>query len=150
MTKPTRASGPPAVRLGGGQPPPGQRAAGPALPPGTHPACRRVRGDWADFNLTCRAKIEPDLRTAGHLLRKAKAIQTEYDDRVGLCRTLLLEARLTPRPLVASLRRTAVLRLRDELPALAACPLLTRILDNWRDWARGSQPDEHGDRFWGL
>lgn len=108
------------------------------------------RGDWADFNLTCRAKIEPDLRAAGHLLRKAKSIQTEYDDRVGLCRTLLLEARLTTRPLVASLRRTSVLRLRDELPALAACPLLTKILDNWRDWARGNTPDEHGDRFWGL
>jgi hypothetical protein len=43
-----------------------------------------------------------------------------------------------------------VLRLRDELPALAACPLLTKILDNWRDWARGNTPDEHGDRFWGL
>lgn len=108
------------------------------------------RGDWADFNLTCRAKIEPDARAAGHLLRRAKAIQTEYDDRVALCRTLLLEARQTTRSLVSSLRRTSVLRLRDELPALAACPLLTKILDNWRDWARGNGPDEHGDKYWGL
>jgi hypothetical protein len=108
------------------------------------------RGDWANFNLICRAKIEPDARAASHLLKKAKSIQTEYEDRVGLARTLLLEARLTTRSLVASLRRTALLRLRDELPALAACPLLAKILDNWRDWARGSQPDEQGDRFWGV
>lgn len=108
------------------------------------------RGDWANFNLSCRAKMEPDSRAAAYLLKKAKSIQTEYEDRVGLTRTLLLEARLTTRPLIASLRRTAVLRLREELPALATCPLLNRILDNWRDWARGSQPDENGDRFWGL
>jgi hypothetical protein len=110
----------------------------------------QFRGDWACFNLTCRAKIESDARAAAQLLKKAKGIQVEYEDRMGLARTLLLEARLTSRSLVASLRRTSVQRLRDELPALAACPLCTKILDHWRDWARGHEPDEHGDKFWGM
>jgi proteasome accessory factor A len=117
-------------------------------------ASREFPGEEADFLLTYRAKLERDARRARSLLRRAKTVQTRFANRVGLARTFLLEARLTPVRATAARRREAVIELRDQVPDLGRCTLLARILDRWDEWANACrQPHpvtESGDFFWLL
>jgi len=111
----------------------------------------RLETDLADFTLPNQAKLignaEPD--SARACLKEAKKIQERLGDRLGLARTLLLEARLGNGG-VAARRRNAVLDLQRELPALAECRLLARILARWEAWTSDPGAAEHQDVFWGL
>jgi hypothetical protein len=73
-------------------------------------------GDLADFALTYRAKLEPDLGRARSLLAEAKAIQTGLGNGMGEARTLLLESRLRRGIAGAATLKPRVLELCDQFP----------------------------------
>jgi tetratricopeptide (TPR) repeat protein len=111
-------------------------------------------GEEADYLLTYRAKLAGDTRVARVLLRKAKAVQARCANYIGVTRTLLLEARLSPTPRTIERRKREVIEHRNQIPDLRSCPLLAKILDRWSDWAGGcrrAEPvTENGDYFWLL
>ncbi|MHC4275498.1 MAG: hypothetical protein ACYSUR_17775, partial [Planctomycetota bacterium] len=80
--------------------------------------------------------------------------QTRCANTIGVTRTLLLEARLSPTKRTIDRRKREVMELRGEVPDLGRCPLLAKILDRWSDWAGGCRrPEpvsEKGDVFWLL
>ena len=108
-------------------------------------------GDLADFTLTYRAKLEPDRDRAHTLLGEVKAIQTSLHNCLGEARTLLLQARLSQQARVTQALKTRLLDLRQRLPALNQCPLLSKILLHWDRWISGaSDPDQGADFYWWL
>jgi proteasome accessory factor A len=109
----------------------------------------RFHGDLADFTWTYRAKLEPNRRRAMALLGKIKTVQLRLHNRMGECRTLLLEARLADNPNLAESNRRRVLELRQQVPALGQCPRLAMILDNWDAWVH-DELARQGDDFWGV
>lgn len=108
-------------------------------------------GDLADFALTYRAKLEPDPDRARTLLAEVKCIQTGLHNRMGEAHTLLLEARLSGNAAAAATLKPRVLELRDQLPALNQCRLLSKILSHWDEWVGGAgDPDGGADAYWWL
>jgi tetratricopeptide (TPR) repeat protein len=96
------------------------------------------------------AKLEERPADGLAWLEQAKQYQQRGRDRVGLVGTLLLESRLANGARNVQDHQTQVLELRNQLPALRQCPVLTRIMDHWDAWIA---PDDHNRRredFWGL
>ena len=83
-------------------------------------------------------------------LERALALQRQNRDRVGLAAALLLEARLSDNGALADDNRNQVLAIRNQLPALRRCPVLSRIVDHWDAWINGDQIDREREDFWGL
>ena len=114
----------------------------------------RYLADLAGFTRTNRAKLIAqtgrDLERAKTMLKRAKMSQALRGDRLGLGRTLLLEARFPGRVALSERRREAVLQLKSQLPALDGCRLLAKILARWDEWTSHPTSAEHGDIFWGL
>ena len=77
-------------------------------------------------------------------------MQIRNSDRVAHTAALLLKARLCADVGQAALCQTQVLQYRERLPALAACPLLAHILDQWDVWISGARAKDAADAFWGL
>ena len=109
-------------------------------------------GDLADFTLPNLAKVlcEADPAAARNLLAEAKAMQSRARNRLGLVRTLLLEARLAARGDVPPHTNEAVLALSAEVPSLATCALFQKIMALWVTWTHDFRAVENGDVFWGL
>jgi len=112
----------------------------------------RLKADLTDFTLPNLAKLmaDTDLPAAQMLLLQAKTDQARTRNRMGLIRTLLLEARLAARSAVPPHSNEAVLALSPEVPALATCALFQKIMSLWVTWTRNSHAAENGDVFWGL
>lgn len=109
-------------------------------------------GDLADFTLPNLAKLQgisdPDAATRS--LARAKHIQVESGNRLGLARTFLLEARFQGEGKASCRCWQGLLELRANLPALAECKLLARVLERWDSWTGDPAAAEHGDVFWGV
>jgi proteasome accessory factor A len=111
--------------------------------------------DLADYTLTCRFKLAPRSRGSALLLRRIKQAQHALNCRVGLIRSLLLEARFRPSRFLSTRRRRTILTLAEEIPDLMSCPTMTHILENWACW-QGGQADPadpnptNPDPFWGV
>ena len=71
-------------------------------------------------------------------LARAEEIQIRNGDHVAHSAALLIRARLCGDVAQAATCRTQVLQYRNRLPALAACPLLAQILDQWDAWTTGA------------
>jgi hypothetical protein len=70
---------------------------------------------------------------------------------MGEARTLLLESRLRRDIAGAASLKPRLLELRDQLPALNQCRLLSKILSHWAAWVGGADdPDGGPDRYWWL
>jgi Pup-ligase protein len=100
--------------------------------------------------LPALAKRTEDRHVRKAVLERSAAINRRYGNRMGLARTLLLDARGCDDRRTASRRRRSVRALQRNRPALAQCRLTNRILTDWDDWVCGHKPDKHGDHFWGL
>jgi hypothetical protein len=108
-------------------------------------------GERAGFSWTYLAKLMAGSPIARHILGQAKAIQRDFQDRMGEARTLLLDARLMADNRSAEPLRRQLLNFKEQIPALAQCRLLTKVLDRWDTWTDGRlAPDESGDIFWGV
>jgi len=108
-------------------------------------------GDYADFTLTGRAKLESHPARALALLAEAKEIQVDNGNLMGETRTLLLEARLLRNARVTTAYKSRLHELREQRPALSQCRLLAKILDHWKAWTGGNPDPEGGsDAFWWL
>ncbi len=107
-------------------------------------------GELAEFPLVGLGKLEPTTQAALRHLRRAKEVQMGLGNEVGLARTLLLEARRARDPDLADQNRREIAAIRSRLPALEACPLLTRILDRWGDWLSDADAGAERDLYWGL
>ena len=42
------------------------------------------------------------------------------------------------------------MELKEQVPALLQCRLLTKVLDHWNQWVTNMVPGESGDLFWGV
>jgi Pup-ligase protein len=100
--------------------------------------------------LPIQAKRTEDQSERHAILKHSAQINRRFGNRMGLARTLLLSACGCGDRRTASSRLRSVRALQQSRPALAQCPLTNRILDNWDDWVKGCEPDEHGDSYWGL
>ena len=110
-----------------------------------------LEGDFADFVLTHRAKLQTNPEQVLELLSQARALQTTHGNLMGEARTLLLEARLGHDPELAARHKTRVQELRGLRPALSQCRLLAKILNHWEAWTNNSpDPDGAQDAFWWL
>jgi tetratricopeptide (TPR) repeat protein len=117
----------------------------------TEQAQNLFEGDRAEFALPCLAKLQTDRDSSLAILRQALDIQTRLGHKMGLARTLLLQARLTPDADCAQAIKLNILDLRSRLPALAGCNLLAKIIDRWAEWTDGERSaDQSGDVFWGV
>jgi hypothetical protein len=110
----------------------------------------RYFGLLADFTYATLAKWERTRRRALQWLGKAVNIQTRNQHHLGHTNSLLLEARLCNSARRAEAARTKILAHRGELPALAECPLLSRVLEHWDTWTGGEKPTDDDTEFWGL
>jgi proteasome accessory factor A len=112
----------------------------------------RFLGDLADLTLPHLAKVmaDSDLPAARAWLAEAKLMQSRSRNRLGLVRTLLLEARLAARGDAPPHTNEAILALAQAVPSLATCELFNRIVQRWDAWARDPRATENGDVFWGL
>jgi proteasome accessory factor A len=111
--------------------------------------------DLADYTYTYRFKCDPTSRASTALLRGIKRTQHAANGRVGLTRTMLLEARYRPSRWLATRRRRMIVRVAEEAPDLMTCQTLTHILEHWPSWLGGcpdpAAADPAGsDPFWGL
>lgn len=113
---------------------------------------RGYEGDLADLTWLGRAKLEIDARRIKSLLNRARTVQSRTQNRMGLARTMLLEARLCPpRYRLTSQRcKQRIRRFAGRVPALAECNLLNKILARWDEWTGGGTPAAERDRFWEL
>jgi hypothetical protein len=108
-------------------------------------------GDYADFTLTGRAKLEANPARALALLAEAKETQARSGNVMGETRTLLLEARLARNPELPATIKGKLRDFREKRPALLKCPMLAKIFDNWKAWIRGDPDPEGGsDAYWWL
>ncbi|MBI4881775.1 MAG: hypothetical protein HY812_19260 [Planctomycetes bacterium] len=109
-------------------------------------------GLLADYTYPSLAKLEWRQESGLAWLEKAKALQVDQGNVIGLVRTLLLEARLTGPGQSAEANRVQVDALRRRRPALhrRRCPLLNRILARWRCWVSGGMPEGVTEDFWRL
>jgi len=106
-------------------------------------------GDYAEFTLTCRAKL--DLGSGGRLaLAQATDIQSHLGHHLGQARTICLWARIMRDPTVALRKKEQLLALREQAPSLRSCALFSKITAAWDDWVAGRQPAGERDFFWGL
>jgi hypothetical protein len=106
-------------------------------------------GLLSDVTYASLAKWERSRRRALTWLARAAAIQSDNGHRLGHANSLLLEARLRRGRRRAESARETILSYRTQLPALAECPGLERILRHWDEWVAGAVlPD--ADDFWGL
>ncbi|MGD0137812.1 MAG: proteasome accessory factor PafA2 family protein [Tepidisphaeraceae bacterium] len=111
--------------------------------------------DIADYTHTCRFKCDPTSRSSTALLRGIKRTQHAANSRIGLTRTMLLEARYRPSRWLATRRRRMIVRVAEEAPDLMTCQTLTHILEHWPSWVGGcpdpAEAEPAGsDPFWGL
>jgi hypothetical protein len=109
----------------------------------------RQFGHLADSTYAWLAMWERSRRPALSWIEKAAAIQVQNRNAVGHARSLLLESRIGGDPQRAAETKAAITASREGLPALAQCPLLSRILENWDAWTSGEELEGEGD-FWGL
>lgn len=112
----------------------------------------RFLGDLADLTLPHLAKVvaDSDLPAARSWLAEAKLMQSRSRNRLGLVRTLLLQARLAARGDTPPHTNEAILALAQQVPSLATCELFNQIVQRWDTWARDPRATENGDVFWGL
>ncbi|MSU57201.1 MAG: hypothetical protein EXS35_03300 [Pedosphaera sp.] len=117
-----------------------------------HQRENRYLGDLTDFTNANLAKLfsPTDPSAAIILLSETKLTQSRAHNRLGLIRTLLLEARLAASSTAAPHGNDAILALAPEVPALATCKLFQKILARWESWSRDRSVLENGDVFWGL
>ena len=109
-----------------------------------------AEGERAELALTGLAKLQQRPGDALRQLAQIRELQLVLRHNVGLVRTMLLEVRRGIDATIAQTYRLQVTQYRDRLPALAACCVLTRILDNWELWQGGQTPPEMQDDYWGL
>jgi len=109
-------------------------------------------GDLADLTLPNLAKLmaDSDLPAARSWLGEAKLMQARSRNRLGLIRTLLVEARLAARGDSPPHSNEAILALAQGVPSLATCELFNKIIQRWDAWARDPGATENGDVYWGL
>lgn len=107
-------------------------------------------GDFAEFNLTARARLIAHVRTeAKMLLNQSRLALRRSGHRPGMARTMFLQARLFPSLWHNQRRKRLLLSLQRDIPALRDCPLATRILNHWDQWVGGHcEPGE--DFFWSV
>jgi hypothetical protein len=111
----------------------------------------QAEGDYADFTLTGRAKLESNPARALAFLDEAEGIQTATGNVMGETRTLLLKARLLRAARLPAHLKTRLNELRAQRPALLKCRLLAKILDHWKSWTGGDpDPDGGPDFYWWL
>ena len=112
----------------------------------------QFHGDLADFTLPNLAKLlcETDPDTARAWLVEAKTLQSRTRNRLGLIRTLMLDARLAALGNLAAHTPEAIRALSPDAPALTTCQLFRQIMERWGQWAQTSSVKENGDVFWGL
>lgn len=112
----------------------------------------KLFGDLTDFTLPNLAKLmaNTDLPAARTLLSQAKTDQARTRNRLGLIRTLLLDARLAARGDVSPHSNDAIVVLAPDVPSLATCELFKQIMDRWEIWTHDFTVVEKGDIFWGL
>jgi len=107
--------------------------------------------DLADSTFLYRAKLEPSFSLALRWLTRALSIQTRSGNRVGEARSLLLQARLSSDMRLGTQIHQRILQLHEQLPALAQCALLSKVLARWAEWTSGELTrDANGDEFWGV
>lgn len=111
-------------------------------------------GEFADNTLTTRARLaansDNDPDEALKLLARARSIQTRLQNRMGLARTLALEARLSPDAAMIASHQRRLVELQETVPALESCRLTARVLDGWTKWTGGVTPSDATDEFWGV
>lgn len=110
----------------------------------------RYFGYLGDFTYASLAKWECSRRRALGWLAKALEIQHRNRHWLGHTGSLLLESRLGRDVQRAAENQRSILARRGELPALAECPLLARILQSWSAWTKGDKLNAEEDEFWGL
>jgi len=101
---------------------------------------RHYEGDYAEFNLPRRAKLQKECARAKAHLHQARLIQRRLQHRVGMAKTVLLQARLFPSVWHNQRRKRILLAWQREVPMLRECPLMSRILANWQLWVGGENP----------
>lgn len=106
-------------------------------------------GDFAEFNLPRRAKLPEEGARAKAHLNQARLIQRRLQHRVGLTKTVLLQARLFPSIWHNQRRKRILLAWQRAVPMLRDCPLLRRVLANWQQWVDGAG-GAGADFHWGL
>jgi len=109
-----------------------------------------LSGDRANYTLTALAKLETSRSKSLAWLSAAKQQLLTRNDRVGIVRVLVLEARLSGDPGISAANREAALRYQCCVPTLARCPLLASILAGWEAWVGGEMLGDNPDPFWNV
>lgn len=109
-----------------------------------------LRGDQTSMTWPSLSKWQRRRAPAKRMLGQAADAQQRAGDRVGLARSLLLQARLETDRTAIARNRERLLELRDRVPALARCALMNRVLIDWAQWVGGENSAGEIDRFWGV
>lgn len=106
--------------------------------------------EQADFVCTTRAKLEPD--SANEWLGRAREFQMRHGCRVGLARTLLLQARFASSPQVWDDSLAGLKSLYEQSPGLRCDERFAHILEphNWEQWAGHGQEQGLSATYAGL
>ncbi len=112
-------------------------------------ATHHYDGDFAEFNLPRRAKLATDPAVAKGSLNQARLIQRRLHRRVGMAKTVLLQARLFPSLWHNQRRKRILLAWQRAVPMLRDCSLMLRIMAGWDQWVGGDNGSDE-DLFWGI
>ena len=112
-------------------------------------ATHHYDGDFAEFNLPRRAKLATDPAVAKGCLNQARLIQRRLHHRVGMAKTVLLQARLFPSLWHNQRRKRILLSWQRAVPMLRDCPLMLRIMAGWDQWVGGDNGSDEA-LFWGI
>ena len=147
---PARPAGPPNNPPSGPPPVPSRAPQAAPAPEGPRRPTPAAQPKTRERTNLAKARFESDPSAARALLIEAKAIQSRNRNRLGLVRTLLLEARLAAKTGSPPQGSETILALSGEVPSLANCQLFKKIIEHWDAWTRDPQVVESGDSFWGL
>jgi len=107
-------------------------------------------GEMADFTLMNQAKLAGEAEEARCLLERAWMMQLSAGNRMGMARTLLLQARILREPAQHERLRLRVAELVQALTSLHDCPTAQAALRHWTEWCNGGTVDGVAGEYWGL
>jgi proteasome accessory factor A len=107
-------------------------------------------GEMADFTLINQAKLAGETAEARGLLDRAWMMQLSGGNRMGMARTLFLQARILREPAQRERLRLRVAELVQGLTSLHDCPTAQTALRHWTEWCDGATVDGIAGDYWGL
>jgi len=104
--------------------------------------------EYVDALVPGLIKLNQPVSNTSVWIWNAKHTAHRLGNNIALVRILLLEARIAEDNRNHNKRRALIERIQRRIPDLRACPLLTRILENWDDWINDRPSSGEIEHFW--